>query len=799
MKKVVLFLMVMMSQLSLLSGQSVILDFESPATSTTFQYFGSSLDGSTNAIIANPNPSGINTSGMVAEFVKPADAQTWAGAFSNPNPTFPVDVTAAGSQVCIKVHRDRIGNLAIKLENSTTGGPNWVQTVPNTTTGQWEELCFDLTLPSLEGPFEPAAGHVYSTVVLFFDFGISGAESAATSYFDDLRVSSAPVACSTVLDFEAAATSTTFQYFGSSLDGSATTIIANPNPTGSNTSSMVAEFIKPADAQVWAGAFSNPNPTSPVDVTVAGSQICIKVHRDRIGNLALKLENSSTGGPNWIQTVPNTTTGEWEEICFDVSLPSLESPFEPAAGNVYSTVVLFFDFGSPGSESAATSYFDDLVVCAGGPSGPVAVSFAVDMNTYAGSFNQVYVSGTFNNWSADANPLEDGDGDGIWTTTLQLLPGVIEYKFQVDGWSDQEQFVGTEECTVTDTSGQFTNRQLVIPSSGIDLGTVCWNSCYKCGQSVKITVNLGTSHINVADSGVFIAGGGNFGNPGDFLLTDPDGDGVYSLVFERPLGFESFYTFTNGNCPDYSCKEIIAGQDCANPNNFNDRKMGPITQDTVISTCFALCTTDTDCIPPPMSSVTFRVDMKEYVGSFVNVYLSGSMNGWSAADNPLNDDNFDDLWETTLDLPHGTYEFKFQLDGWSVQEEFEGGEDCTLTTGAFTNRVVTIEEDVVLPAFCFNSCEACLSSSVSDVQLVSDLFSFLPNPAGERIQVMASEALKGAFTLQVYNLAGQPVFQRQYEGPGNYTINTSALPDGFYYLMLRSGQQADVKKFIVQH
>ncbi|MDV7398306.1 hypothetical protein RZS08_43280, partial [Arthrospira platensis SPKY1] len=105
------------------------------------------------------------------------------------------------------------------------------------------------------------------------------------------------------------------------------------------------------------------------------------------------------------------------------------------------------------------------------------------------------------------DPLEDTDGDGIWTTTLQLTPGVIEYKFQVDGWTDQEQFVGTETCTVADTSGQFINRQLVVPGSGIDVGTVCWNSCYACGESVMITVNLGTSHINVAETGIFIAGG----------------------------------------------------------------------------------------------------------------------------------------------------------------------------------------------------------------------------------------------------------------------------------------------------
>src|SRR5688500_5089104 len=70
-----------------------------------------------------------------------------------------------------------------------------------------------------------------------------------------------------ILDFEGSSTATTFQYFGSTLDGTLTQIVPNPNPEGENTSSLVSNFIKPAVAEVWAGAFSSPNPTTPVDLT----------------------------------------------------------------------------------------------------------------------------------------------------------------------------------------------------------------------------------------------------------------------------------------------------------------------------------------------------------------------------------------------------------------------------------------------------------------------------------------------------------------------------------------------------
>jgi hypothetical protein len=284
----------------------------------------------------------------------------------------------------------------------------------------------------------------------------------------------------TILDFEAPETSTTFQYFGSDLDGTVNEIIANPNPTGVNTSSMVATHVKPAASESFAGAFSNPNPSTPVDLTNA-TQVCMDVHFSQEGSVSLKLENSSNGVANWLQTQPVTTVNDWEQVCFDISVNGEEDPMTPAEGGIFNTITLFFDF----------------------------------------------------------------------ETVL-----------------DEERIYYFDNITTDGTSSEM----------------------------ISITINLGTSGLeSVSPDGIFLAGGGNFGNPGDNPMTDPDGDGVYSITFMQPSGFQSFYTFTNGNCPDYSCKEMIEGQECANPDNFNDRFMGPITQDTVINTCFGECTTTTDC------------------------------------------------------------------------------------------------------------------------------------------------------------------------------------------------------------
>lgn len=593
MKQIFLLCLAWMLTATVSFSQITVLDFETPGTSTTFQYFGSTLDGTLNGTLANPNPIGINTSATVSEIVKPAGAEVWAGAYSNPDPSVLIDATSGS--ICVKVHMDHIGNLALKLENSTTGGANWVTQVSNTVVNDWEELCFDFSLASIEGPNEPALGHVYTRVVLFFDFGIAGGATDVTNYFDDVVIK--PEVLETViLDFEAAPTTTNFQYFGSTLDGTLTSVIANPNPSGINTSANVTEYFKPADGQTWAGAFTNPDPVTLIDLSSA-TEICIKVHMDHIGNLALKLENSPTGGDNWVQQVSNTLVNEWEELCFDISLPSIEAPNTAAAPNTYARIVLFFDFGVSGANSNYTSYFDDIVVKGGGGPQAADATFRVDMNDYAGTFTNVYVSGSFNNWSGDANPMIDPDGDGIYEAVISMLPGVKEYKFTLDNWAAQEEFNGLEECTITDPSGQFHNRKLVFSGEEV-LPAVCFNSCYECGKEVSITFELGMGDVEPSPDGVWLAGGENFEAPGGrFKMDDSDGDGVYVITVKREIGFESFFTFTNGNCPsDWSCKEDISGQSCAQPQNFNDRWLPGVTQDTVLATCFGLCTDNSECI-----------------------------------------------------------------------------------------------------------------------------------------------------------------------------------------------------------
>ena len=231
-------------------------------------------------------------------------------------------------------------------------------------------------------------------------------------------------------------------------------------------------------------------------------------------------------------------------------------------------------------------------------------------------------------------------------------------------------------------------------------------------QSSTVTFNLNMSNETVSDGGVYL-GGGVIGGPTAHEMTDPDGDGIYSVSISLANGTTGNYTFLNGNCPDWSCKENIAGLPCADPGNYNDRILPDINGDVTISTCFAQCSEDGSCsAPPALSNVTFQVDMGQYAGTFGTVNLNGGFNGWCGSCAEMTDEDGDNIYEITVEGLSGSIEYKFTLDGWTAQEEFAGGEPCTLTTGEFTNRFYAVDGDVTLDAVCWNMCTLCNAEPV---------------------------------------------------------------------------------------
>ena len=109
----------------------------------------------------------------------------------------------------------------------------------------------------------------------------------------------------------------------------------------------------------------------------------------------------------------------------------------------------------------------------------------------------VYITGAFDSWCGSCNEMLDPDMDDVYEVTLEMSPGSHEYKFTNGGWDgDDETFNATDftECTLT--TGEFTNRLVMVAGSDpMVLDVVCWESCNDCdgtggGEDADVTFRL---------------------------------------------------------------------------------------------------------------------------------------------------------------------------------------------------------------------------------------------------------------------------------------------------------------------
>jgi hypothetical protein len=109
-------------------------------------------------------------------------------------------------------------------------------------------------------------------------------------------------------------------------------------------------------------------------------------------------------------------------------------------------------------------------------------------------------------------------------------------------------------------------------------------------------------------------------------------------------------------------------------------------------------------------NVTFQVDMSQMVVSPAGVYLAGDFQGWNPA-LTLMTDMGGGIYAITLDLPPGTYAFKY-INGntWGSDETVPPS--CGQDNGfAGYNRYITIVDETTIPAVCFGQCSLCEPAS----------------------------------------------------------------------------------------
>jgi len=301
---------------------SMIEDFE--GTPPAFTVFG---DIAPIDVITNPDPSGINLSDNVARLTKTNGSQFWAGAFFEVST--PLDLVTY-NKINVKTWSPNNGVVKLKLENADASITHEMD-LNTTSTNAWENLLYDFSAA-------PAADYV--RIVIFFDFGNNG--DGSEYYFDDIELVNndggpAPLPFE---NFEGAPPA--FTVFG---DIAATEVIANPDVSGINTTSNVAQLNKTNGSQTWAGTFFELS--TPLDLNNY-SKISVKTWSPNNGVVKLKLENADASVTHEVD-LNATTVNSWEELVYD---------FSDAPVADYVRVVIFFDFGNNGDGSLY--YFDEF-------------------------------------------------------------------------------------------------------------------------------------------------------------------------------------------------------------------------------------------------------------------------------------------------------------------------------------------------------------------------------------------------------------------------------------------------------
>jgi hypothetical protein len=402
----------------------------------------------------------------------------------------------------------------------------------------------------------------------------------------------------------------------------------------------------------------------------------------------------------------------------------------------------------------------------------VAVTLNVDLSGQTVSENGVHVAGDFNQteglpeWNPAGIELTDEDGDDIYSVTLQLDAGVYQFKF-VNGnaWGSDEGDGIPMACRYPGSN----NRELVVGTTAIEK-TFVWQGCGAAGEKVvRFRVDMSTypNPPGVHPAGLHVAGNFQGWQAADSPLYDHDDNGIW----------EAYYSIGNAESIEF---KYINGNDWSNPNEAVSLDCGveggnrweAITETNTVlpAYCFNACST---CTLP--AEVTFQVDMS-LQSDVNNVYLAGAFaaagySDWNASGIEMTDADADGIYEVTLNLPAGTYAFKFVKNG-SNWEEFNG--EC-IVGGNRSYQVVG--SDAVSYEACFNQCNAtCVADpSSAEITFSVNMSNVTIDPAGPR--------LIGSFT--------NPAWQ-----DGQITLQESAVAGIWYATVNVSGTANISYKFV---
>ena len=297
---------------------------------------------------------------------------------------------------------------------------------------------------------------------------------------------------------------------------------------------------------------------------------------------------------------------------------------------------------------------------------------------------------------------------------------------------------------------------------------------FTLGLSTEVTFNVNMSDQEVGSEGPTLWMGAYYPAAG-FIMTDDDGDQIWSYTLDLDPGTYT-YKFRNGWWSDWNTGSgwEDVPQECE-VGQYGDREVVVGNDSVVINpVCFSSCSSE--CVEIIYSNVTFQVDMTDQNLSPSDiVYVNGTFNGWCGACNPMSDANEDGIWELTIELGAGSYEYIYTTNGWEgLQAGAPVGSECDyLPTDSFGNYGFELDgEDLLLDLYCFGTCyDTCIDPVQVDVTFSVDMSNETVNGSVYMIGSYQSVVPWSPFIL--------PTQMQDINGDGIYSATVSLLSDDY--------------------
>ncbi|HKL07884.1 MAG TPA: carbohydrate binding domain-containing protein [Bacteroidales bacterium] len=369
--------------------------------------------------------------------------------------------------------------------------------------------------------------------------------------------------------------------------------------------------------------------------------------------------------------------------------------------------------------------------------------------------------------SLDNRPLEESEKMLMTLTTEMKNTGMITNGYEVIDYGSKPRIVKATSITINLTTNNDSVKVIWLDESG------------QQADHFEIFRNNGHGEIPITIN--------TYEHPGVWF-------GVKNYELKAPIAGFSADT-TTGNAPltvqfTNECTDATAWSWDFDGDGMEDaQEQNPLFEYTIPGVYTVSLTaknsvgehtkTKTDYITvnegPSYVDVTFQVDLQNETVSSDGVFLRGTFNNW-ISNNPLPNDG--SIYYKMLNLePGAEVEYKFiNGDEWENLEEGS----CTITTDDVYRFLKVPDKDTVLKAVCFNSCDACSTTSIQDM-LNADIFAF-PNPTDDCIEIV--ELPTENLTIDIYNVNNQHIRKIYSKKQSSLRINLEGVIPGIYFIKI---------------